>query len=399
MMASQEEEPVFDRQLFQRFGPVQLGLWVSAGLAFSINAVLLYRALMPSDSGIAGCGGEGRCLEVLDSRWSQVWGMPVTVPGILVCGWVLISLGMRWRSGLAFSLALLAGGALWFTGVQVFLLGRFCPLCGAAHVAAVIALVLGIVHLNRSGTPWPSLRLPLWTGGLATLVLAAAQWWGPSPVSHRIEAAPTHGTGEGIHAQGSGRKIAFANGKKHFNAAELPRIGPPDAPRVMVEYFDYSCDSCRVMHGFLQALSERHPGKIAILCLPVPLDAACNARMTPADPVHPGACHLARIALAVWRADPGKFQALHDSFFTAIPANESEAMVRASQFISREQLTQTLADPWIDEVLRANVEDWAALSVSSRKMPKLWVKDNRILHGLPSGKEDFLQVLKDELGW
>jgi hypothetical protein len=153
-----------------------------------------------------------------------------------------------------------------------------------------------------------------------------------------------------------------------------------------------------MMHGFLKALSERHPGRIAILCLPVPFEAACNARMTSADPVHPGACYLARIALAVWRADPGKFQALHDSFFAAIPANESEAMVRASQFIPREQLAETLADPWIDDLLRANAEDWEALSGTSRKMPKLWVKDRRILHGLPSGKEDFIQVLEDELG-
>lgn len=398
MMASQEEVPVCARKLFQRLGPVGLGLWLFAGLAFLIHGILFYRALMHPESGIAGCGGEGACMEVLDSRWSQVWGIPVTVPGMLVCSWVLISHGMRWRFGLACSLALLAGGALWFTGIQVFLLGRFCPLCCAAHIAAVMALILGIVLLNRSGTPWRALRLPLWTGSVATLVFAAAQWWGPSPVSHRIDAAPTHGAGEGIHAQGRGRKIAFAGGNKHFNVTELPRIGPAEAPRVMVEYFDYSCDSCRVMHGFLQILAERHPGKIAILCLPVPFEAACNARMSPADPVHSGACRIARIALAVWRADPRKFQALHDSFFTAMPANESEAMARASQFISREQLTETLADPWIDDVLRANVEDWAALSGTSRKMPKLWVKDNRILHGLPSGKEDFLQVLQDELG-
>jgi uncharacterized membrane protein len=398
MMAPTEEHPASGRKLLQRLPIVEIGIWLSAGLAFILNGILLSHALLHPESGIAGCGGEGGCLEVLDSRWSKVWGVPVTLPGMLVCGWVLVSHGMRWRSGLAFSLALLAGGALWFTGVQVFLLGSFCPLCCAAHVAAVITLVSGMIFLRRSGISRQSLRAALLAGGLATIALASAQWWGPVPVSHRIEGAPKQVAGERIHAQGSGRMIAFAGGNKRFNVTALPRIGRPDASRVMVEYFDYSCDSCRVMHGFLQALSERHPGQIAILCLPVPFEAACNARMTPADPVHPGACHLARIALAVWRAAPGKFQALHDSFFATIPVNESEAMVRASQFISREQLTEALADPWIDELLRANAEDWAALSGTSRKMPKLWVKDSRILHGLPSGKEDFIQVLKDELG-
>lgn len=398
MTASQEEASGNRRKRLQGPGPVELGLWLSAGIAFVIHGFLLYRALVHPTSGIAGCGGEGGCEAVLDSRWSQVWGVPVTLPGLVVCGWVLMSHGMRWRSGLACSLALLAGAAFWFTGVQVFLLGRFCLLCSAAHGAAILALVFGMMVLKRNGPICQSFRPAMGMAGLATLTLAAAQWWGPVPVSHRIDPAPKQVLEEGVHVQGSGRKIEFAGGKKRFNVTELPRIGPPDASHVMVEYFDYSCDSCRVMHGFLQALTERHPGEMAILCLPVPFEAACNSHMRTADPVHPGACLLARIALAVWRSDPAKFQALHESFFKSLPANESEALARASQLISRERLTAALADPWIDRLLRANAEDWAALSGTSRKMPKLWVKDSRILHGLPSGKEDFIQVLEAELG-
>ena len=380
----------------QRF--VELGLWLSALVALAINGFLLYRVLADPASGLAGCGEAGGCMNVLSSRWSRVWGISVTLPGTLVCGLVLVSYWMRWSSALALSLALLAGAALWFMGLQVFLLGSFCPLCCAAHAAAGCAIILGMVFLRSGGNSWKSLRPAMLSGGAATLALAAAQWFGPAPVSHRIESVAAHAAAGGIHAQGSGRKVAFAGGNKVFDVSVLPRIGREDAPRVMVAYFDYSCASCRVMHGFLQSMSDRHPGEICLLCLPVPFEHACNSRLTAEDPVHPGACHLARIALAVWRAEPAKFQALHDSFFAATPADEAEAMARACQFVVRERLLECLADPWIDQVLEADAEDWSVLSATSRKMPKLWVKDSRILHGLPSGSEDFIRVLEDELG-
>lgn len=83
MTAFEEEHAVEARKPSRRFGWVELGLWISACSAFLIQGSLLYRALMHSGSGIAGCGGGEGCLEVLDSRWSQVWGSACHVAGML----------------------------------------------------------------------------------------------------------------------------------------------------------------------------------------------------------------------------------------------------------------------------------------------------------------------------
>ena len=61
-------------------------------------------------------------------------------------------------------------------------------------------------------------------------------------------------------------------------------------------------------------------------------------------------------------------------------------------------LEAVLEDPWIDEVIRANVEDWIVMSRNARKLPKLLISDRRILHGLPSGEADFIRVMELELG-
>ena len=41
---------------------------------------------------------------------------------------------------------------------------------------------------------------------------------------------------------------------------------------------------------------------------------------------------------------------------------------------------------------------WAGLSSASDKLPKLLIRDKRILHGLPTGEADFIRVMENELG-
>ena len=51
-----------------------------------------------------------------------------------------------------------------------------------------------------------------------------------------------------------------------------------------------------------------------------------------------------------------------------------------------------------DAAIRTNVATWHALSRSSRKLPKLLIRDRRILHGLPSGRGEFIRAMERELG-
>ena len=120
--------------------------------------------------------------------------------------------------------------------------------------------------------------------------------------------------------------------------------------------------------------------------------------MESADQNHAGSCALARIALAVWRVKPEAFYGVHRKFLAGDQTGEPEAMEWAMKALAGADLEAVLEDPWIDEVIRANVEDWLAMSRNARKLPKLLISDRRILHGLPSGEADFIRVMELELG-
>ena len=360
-----------------------------AGLA--INALLLWWKL--ADSTVAGCGGGGGCNDVLASRWSQVLGLPVPVLGVLV--YLVVPWAILRRNNFisGFCYAAIAGTAVWMILEQAVLLRQFCPWCMAAHVVGISLAILGIFSGGIS-------RRGLRSGLAAAFALALVQLYGPVPSTHRIESdmsAATSGS-SGIHAQGSGRRIAFDGGRKTYDISSLPRLGSADSKQVMVEYFDYQCPACRKMSGYLRALVEKHPADICVLLLPVPLDHDCNAALTASDAGHPGSCELTKIALAVWRTNPVAFPAVHHAFLADPPPDRTAAMAIAVAQVPAAQLEAAMREPWIDTLIQADITDWVSFSRKTKQLPKLLIRDQRILHGLPSGEADFIRVMEQELG-
>jgi hypothetical protein len=207
-------------------------------------------------------------------------------------------------------------------------------------------------------------------GFAGLLVLALLKLCGPaSPDNHAENAAP-------------GREAR----------EDAPLLGNPDARHVLIEYFDYPCGACRTMSGYLGALMHKHPADVAVMLMPVPMDGACNVH---AD-THPGSCEMTAIALAVWRANPEAFPTFH----SALLSEPSPTLARelALGLIDEKDLETAATDPWIDTRIRRNIAGWRALSESTGKLPKLVIKQTRILHGLPSGEADFIRVMEQELG-
>lgn len=354
-----------------------------------INGLLLWWKLV--DSAISGCGGGGGCNEVLASRWSQVLGLPVPVLGVLV--YLVLPWAILRRNNFiaGFCYAAIAGAAAWMILVQAVLLRQFCPWCMAAHVVGISLAILGI---SAGGISRRGLR----SGLAAAFALALVQLYGPVPSTHRIESDMDAAGSSGIHAQGSGRKIAFDGGRKTYDISSLPRLGSVDAKHVMVEYFDYQCPACRKMSGYLAALVEKHPADICVLLLPVPLDHDCNAALAASDAGHPGSCELTKIALAVWRANPAAFPAVHQAFLADPPPDRAAGMAIAVAQVPAAQLEAAMRDPWIDALIQADITDWVSFSRKTKQLPKLLIRDQRILHGLPSGEADFIRVMEHELG-
>lgn len=350
---------------------------------FLLNLWLFLRLYSNEAAAIAGCGG-GDCEEVLASRWSRVFHVPVSVFGALAYAGLIASLTPVFQRAHAFFLGMIGGAAVWFVFTQSVLLGKFCPWCLAAHGLAASLVLLGWFRL---GGMEGFRRLGFW-GISSFLAIGLLQVYGPVSQTHRMEDLT-----KSPHP--AGRTIGFDGGNKAFRVDDFPLLGSTSAKHVMVEYFDYQCPACGTMAGYLDALVRKHPQDIAVICLPVPMEASCN-RDVPADGVHPGSCRISRIALAVWLAKPAEFPVLHHELFGITSPDEAEKL--ALKHVSPSELTAALVDPRVDERIQSAISDWQTLSRSTPKLPKLLVRDRRILHGLPSGKDDFIRVMERELG-
>ena len=271
--------------------------------ALGINIFLLTRTL--GDAAIAGCGG-GPCDEVLASRWSSLLGLPIPALGVLVYALLLLSFFQRVEILRLPLLGAIAGAAIWFIAVQAFILGKFCPWCMAAHGTGLAIVLCGML----SDKPGAWRHVSGWAG-LAVFAIVPMQVFGPVKSGHRIEGGPATAA-----AMGRGTSVSFNDGKFIYQIAEHPRIGPADAERVLVEFFDYQCPACQTMAGYVEALVAAHAGRVAVLLMPVPLEHGCNPHLG-ANKAREGSCAIARIALAVWRNSPDDFPAFHRKLIAA----------------------------------------------------------------------------------
>ena len=140
---------------------------IIAGLITALALVALgvstYLAWVTWQSGsVAGCTADSLldCDEVLASRWSKWFGLPVSLLGALT---YLSILALAWPAasrpqGLAmtalFALALVAAGAaIWFVGLQAIQLQSFCFYCLTVHTCGlIVALLALLLFLDTSGS-------------------------------------------------------------------------------------------------------------------------------------------------------------------------------------------------------------------------------------------------------
>lgn len=362
------------------------------GLALNLWLILL-KFQAPS-GGIAGCGGAGACEAVLSSRWSEVFGIPLPVLGSVFYLALLIASVRKWGG-----LEMIASGALlgtitWLVFVQAAILHRFCPWCMAAHGVGLVVVASGVMGASRDRR---FLRYFL-AGLLAAGGLAMAQAFGPLPSG--VAALPPSGVGVAtdIHGRGTGRKVTFDQGRKTYDCEALPHFGSADAPHVLVEYFDFLCPACHRMQENLSALIEAWPEQICVIVLPVPLEHGCNPSLPMKEVGHLGSCEIARIALAVWRTKPDAYQAVHRRFMETLVLDPGAALEIAREYVDPAALAAAMDDPWIDEIIRADVADWDRYAGQAKILPQLLLNAGRILHGIPPDRATFLTVMRKELG-
>lgn len=175
-------------------------------VALSISGYLTYVAF--TSSKILGCGGGTfDCDHVLHSRWSTLLGLPVATWASSLYLTVLValiatarpamsavpSLVRTWTWSIVTAAAVSAGlAALWFTGLQVFVLKHLCPWCLAAHTCG---LVLCVTALTMSPLTGRLKSVCSALGFLGTATLVTIQLLTPAPLTYTVEEFPTPATG------------------------------------------------------------------------------------------------------------------------------------------------------------------------------------------------------------
>ena len=330
-----------------------LGL-LGLGVALTISLYMAWTSLQ--GGAVAGCSGEGSgCHSVLSSKWGYVLGLPVSLTGLPIYGSLLFfSFGASPRSRVLVNTLsiLVVGAALWFAGIQLFILKAFCPWCCTTHGFAVTGTLL-LAFFRRTE---PSRSQPLLVGSLALPALCgliALQVFGPDPDQSQRASLGSAGV-----QQGDDHLVSLHDGQFVLNPANLPVIGSPEARHAVVALGDYTCGFCRKLHGQLkQAVEAYPPGQLCVIELPVARD--------------PKGAEIQRLMLSLWRSHPETKTALDSRIYERRLSIDPKAIRQAADaLLGEEAVTASLRDhgQWAE----------AQISLASRVL-----EANRKLTGAP----------------
>jgi uncharacterized membrane protein/protein-disulfide isomerase len=348
----------------------------------------------------AGCGTAGGCDEVMKSRWGYWLGLPVSAPAVLLHVSLLVATFWATRGGrqvwafLSFGAFLAVGAGAWFLSIQFFVLRRLCPYCLAAHLSAAAASIL---ILRGARDHWKTRAVP--GASFVGIALLIAGQFLNRPVGHEVRSATAPRLSSPESAGGS-RRIEILDGKFKIDLGEVPLIGRADAPAVIISLFDYTCRHCRKMHGVLLEFERAHRGQVVIANLPMPLDAVCNPLIPKTPPQHANACQLARLGLAVWRADRSKMNAIDDWIFEPpTPPVMESALGYAQEQVGYEALGRAFNEGWVEKQLAQDIAIYETISkhFGNGALPQLIVGTKVVFGELENGISDLEALLPEML--
>ncbi len=325
--------------------------WILTGLntfALVLSIILSWHFL--AGGPMAGCGGGSPCDQVLNSRWSVLAGI-IPISGLAVGVYLALLVAglfigpatdpqvrrLAWRLMLILA-GSVAGSAIWFTILQKWFIGAFCPYCMTTHITGILLAVLVIWRAIRAS----HIIRPLPAMGLVLIGLVIAG----SLAAFQIGFTPS-----AVYNDGMSQKKMPA-----IDYHSVPMVGSPDAPYIVTLLFDYQCSHCQKLHFMLEEAISRYGGKLAFVLCPAPLNTRCNPYV-PADPdAFKNSCELARIGLAVWVARREAFSDFESWMFTFEsgdswrPRNLEKARAKAVELVGQAKFDAALSDAWIGPV-------------------------------------------------
>ena len=272
------------------------------------------------------------CSEVLLSRYSTAYGVPIAIYGAIWFAGILVLLGAAtWGTeslrenvpGYIFALST-AGLAivLYLAYVSFAVLKVYCPLCLTADAA-----VVGLFIVSGAATSFPMTTLPkrllrdVKTSFVTPMAIAVIVLFligaGSAVALFAHESAIAEDTSAAAVAQ-----LASADRRSEFErwyAAQprVPLIVPNEGAKVLiVDFSDFQCPYCRQAYVALKPIIDKYnsvvPNTVRLVLKDFPLDSKCNGSVQNGGP-HPFACEAA-VAVRLAKAK-GREQALEDYLF------------------------------------------------------------------------------------
>jgi hypothetical protein len=295
-----------------------------------------------------------------------------------------------------------AGSAVWFTIVQKWVIGAFCPYCMATHITGVLLAslvvwraprqfdgdVTGVAPMDRApisvGTK-PAIGLTLAGLALAGILAASQVAFSPPPIYRGGESQ---------------------NNRPAIDPHAVPLIGSPDAEYVVTLLFDYRCPHCQDLHSMLDEAIRRYDGKLAFALCPAPLNNQCNPYISHEVAEFKDSCELAKVGLAVWVGQREAYAAFDRWMFAPEPGQPWQARsleaarAKAVELVGHAKFDAARADPWIDRFMQTSIRifgDTIQSDQSGSAVPKL-VFGSRWVTPQPRDANELVLILHDSLG-
>jgi len=291
------------------------------------------------------------CSDVLLSRYSSAYGVPVSILGAIWFAGVLVLIGAGSVGhgslrdnvpGYLFALST-AGLAvvLYLAYISFAVLKVYCPLCLTADAA-----VIGLFIVSGAATTFPMTTLPrrLLHDVKASLVspraLAVIAIFIAGSASAVVlfarESAAAEGAATTAVAQAASADRSSEFERWYAAQPRVPLVVPSEGAKVLiVDFSDFQCPYCKQAYLTLTPIVAKYnaqqPNTVRLVLKDFPLDSKCNANVQNGGP-HPSACEA---AVAVRLAAPAKRDALEDWLFANQPAMTSETVRKAAREIGQ----------------------------------------------------------------
>ncbi|HYQ56223.1 MAG TPA: vitamin K epoxide reductase family protein [Draconibacterium sp.] len=382
--------------------------WMMLGLnllALILGAILSWHSL--AGGSMAGCGGGSPCDQVLSSRWSLIAGI-LPVSGLALGAYLAIlmssffigseteiSLRRLVWSIMVFLSGAIVGSAIWFTILQKWIIGQFCIYCMTTHITGVILAVLIITRAIKERNKHNKTEEPVLKPNRVVVLTIVGMVLAGIMAVLQFSFTPSAQTTQSEESQNTLLEIDYSN---------APIIGSPDAENIVTLLFDYQCAHCQKIHFMLGEVVRQYEGKLAFALCPTPLENSCNPYVSSNKTAFINSCELAKIGLAVWRANQDAFTTFETWMFTYDSGNTwkarspEAAIQKAIELVGKENFEAASSDPWIEKYLQTSVRIFGQTIQGGRAAIPKMVYDSKWLIPEPYNADDLVTILQNSLG-